>query len=89
MGDSIKDNLSGGVCVLAGVAEGKIGFAAVASKDAVASGVHCGKLVGEIAKIAGGGGGGKPDSAQAGGKDLSKVDEALSKAASIVEGQIK
>ncbi len=89
LGDSVKDKLNNAICVLAGIAEGKIGFAAVASKDAVAKGVHCGKVVGEIAKIAGGGGGGKPDSAQAGGKDLSRVDEALAQVPVTVEGQIK
>ncbi len=89
MGDSIKDSLDCGVCVLASVAVGKIIFAAVASKKALEKGIHAGKLVGEIAKIAGGGGGGKPDSAQAGGKDISKVDDALKAAADIAKSQIK
>ncbi len=89
IGDSLKEKLDCGVCVIAGVADGKIGFAAVASKSAVQKGAHCGKLVGETAKIAGGGGGGKPDSAQAGGKDVSKVEEALLSAKEILAGQIK
>ena len=89
MGDSIKDSLDCGVCVLASVAAGKIIFAAVASKKALEKGIHAGKLAGEIAKIAGGGGGGKPDSAQAGGKDISKVDDALKAAADIAKSQIK
>ena len=89
MGDSIKDSLDCGVCVLASVAAGKIIFAAVASKKALEKGIHAGKLVGEIAKIAGGGGGGKPESAQAGGKDISKVDDALKAAADIAKSQIK
>lgn len=52
-------------------------------------GVKAGDLVREVAKLAGGGGGGRPDSAMAGAKDLSKLDEALSKVADIVSGLIK
>jgi alanyl-tRNA synthetase len=51
----------------------------------VKRGVHAGKLIGQVAKIAGGGGGGQPNKAQAGGKDASKVAEAISK----VEGILK
>ena len=49
----------------------------MATKEAVAKGANAGKIIKEVAKTAGGGGGGKPDSAQAGAKDLSKLDEAL------------
>ena len=49
----------------------------MATKDAVAKGIHAGQIVKEVAKVCGGGGGGRPDMAQAGGKDASKLDEAL------------
>jgi len=89
MGDQLRDK-TGGVVVLASVFEnGKIGILAMAHKDAVAKGIHCGKIVKEVATICGGGGGGRPDMAQAGGKDAEKVDEALQAAWGVVEGQIK
>jgi alanyl-tRNA synthetase len=59
------------------------------NKDAVDKGVHAGNIIREVAKIAGGGGGGRPDMAQAGGKDVSKINEALAYAKTVVEGQIK
>ena len=58
-------------------------------KNAIAKGAHAGNIVREIAKIAGGSGGGKPDSAMAGGKDISKVSEAVAKAAEIASSFIK
>ncbi len=65
------------VGIVAVVGNGRITFLAKAGKDAVSKGAHSGNLVREVAKIAGGGGGGKPDFATAGGKDPGKVDEAL------------
>ena len=63
MGDQLRDK-TGGVVVLASVFEnGKIGILAMAHKDAVAKGIHCGKIVKEVATICGGGGGGRPDMA--------------------------
>ena len=64
-------------------------FIAVAGKDAVAAGAHAGKLVGAVAAISGGKGGGRPDSAMAGGQDRSKIDEALVAASDILKGQLK
>jgi alanyl-tRNA synthetase len=64
-------------------------FLAIAGKDAVAKGAHAGKLVGAIAAITGGKGGGRPDNAMAGGKDANKVDEALASAASLLQDQLK
>jgi alanyl-tRNA synthetase len=64
-----------GLVAVAG--DGKVNFIAKAGADAVSKGAHCGNLVREIAKIAGGGGGGRPDFATAGGRDPRKVDEAL------------
>ncbi|MBQ5777827.1 MAG: alanine--tRNA ligase, partial [Oscillospiraceae bacterium] len=78
-GDAIKEKTPMSVCVFGAETEGKISFVAMASADAVKAGVHCGKIIKEITAIAGGSGGGKPDSAQGGGKDASKISEALNK----------
>ncbi len=85
LGDSLKDQLDCGFIALASVADGKVSFITMATKAAVAKGTHAGNIIREIAKIAGGGGGGKPDSAQAGGKDASKVEEALSAVYGLIE----
>ena len=89
LGDKIKAEHADTVAVLAVNANGKLNFIAVAGKDAVANGVHAGKLVGAVAAVTGGKGGGRPDSAMAGGADASKIDEALAKASEIVEGMAK
>jgi len=88
----LADNLANkldGVVVLAGETEGKVLWAVKASKSAVEKGAHAGNLVRELAKLTGGGGGGRPDFAQAGGKDVTKVDEALTQAAAVLEAQLK
>ncbi len=77
-GDSLKQKLECGVIVLASSEGEKVNIIAMATKDAVSKGAHAGNIIREVAKVTGGGGGGKPDSAQAGGKDPSKIDEALS-----------
>ncbi len=89
LGDKMRERMDCGVAVFASEADGKITFASVASKSAVEKGIHAGKIIGEVAKVCGGGGGGKPDSAQAGGKDAAKIDEALAIVSSIVESQVK
>ena len=89
LGDKIKAEHSDTVAVLAVNAHGKLNFIAVAGKDAVANGVHAGKLVGSVAAVTGGKGGGRPDSAMAGGVDATKIDEALTKAHEIVETMSK
>ncbi|WP_297129976.1 alanine--tRNA ligase [uncultured Eubacterium sp.] len=89
MGDDVKTKGDNVVAVLAGVNGDKANFVAVCGKGAIAKGVKAGDLVKEVAKIANGGGGGRPDSAMAGAKDITKVDEALSKAEEIVKSLIK
>ncbi|MCH5213494.1 MAG: alanine--tRNA ligase, partial [Oscillospiraceae bacterium] len=89
LGDNAKNDLENGVVVLGAETDGKITLIAMASKPAVAAGVHCGNIIKSITEIAGGRGGGKPDMAQGGGKDASKIDEALEAAAAIIEGQVK
>ena len=76
IGDDFKAQTPCGVIVLASSDGGKATFIAMATREAIAKGAHSGNIVREAAKIAGGGGG-RPDSAQAGGKDVSKIDNAL------------
>lgn len=91
MGDEAKAKSAKMVAVFAGVnrEKGTVNFAACCGADAVKMGAHAGKLVKEIATIAGGSGGGRPDSAMAGGKDVSKVSEALEAAEGILKSMIK
>ena len=77
MGDNLRDKASNVVAVLSTVSEGKITFLAVCGKDAVAKGIKAGELVKQVCGICGGSGGGKPDSAMGGGKDVLKLDDAL------------
>ena len=88
MTDTVKAENDNTVIVLAAANGEKITFCAACGKSAFASGAHSGNLVREIAKICGGNGGGKPDSAMAGGKDASKIDEALASVTEIVKSQI-
>jgi len=79
LGDRLKDKWPNAVVVLANAGEGKVEFLAMASEGAVKAGAHAGNLLKTVSKIAGGGGGGRPNMAQAGGKLPEKVDEALQK----------
>ena len=88
MGDAIKDKNDSCVCVFAAVTDGKISFVAMADKSAVEKGVHAGKIIKEITAVCGGSGGGKPDSAQGGGKEADKVEAALLKAKEIIGSQL-
>lgn len=88
-GDSAKEAAENIVAVFAGVQGEKVTFSCVCSPDAIKQGAHAGNIVREVAKIAGGSGGGKPDSAMAGGKDASKIEEALAAVPSIVESFLK
>ena len=77
LADELKARYDDLVALLAVEGEGKVTFLAVAGKDAVQKGAHAGKLVGAVAAVTGGKGGGRPDNAMAGGKELDKVGEAL------------
>ncbi len=83
--EMLKDKLGSAVVVLGAVIEDKVALVCFASKDLVAKGIHAGKIIGAAAQVAGGGGGGRPDMAQAGGKDTSKLGEALTAAKELVE----
>ncbi len=87
--DDIKAKHENAVSVLAVVVDGKLNLLAGAGKEAVTRGAHAGKLVGAVAAVTGGKGGGRPDNAMAGGRDLDRVDEALSAAKGILEGMLK
>lgn len=87
--DNLRDKIENGVVVLASLNDGKLSFVATASKGAIEKGVHAGNLVREVSKITGGKGGGRPNMAQAGGVDLSKVDDALNSAKDILLTQVK
>ena len=89
MADKIKAEVPNSVAVMGALTDGKITFVAMASKDAVKMGVHCGQIIKDITAIAGGRGGGKPDMAQGGGTDANKIDDALARVDEIVEAQIK
>ncbi len=82
--DSLRARIESGVIVLGSVIDGKPAFVATVSKDLTAEGYHAGNIIREVAKVAGGGGGGRPDMAQAGGKDASKLAEALALAPELV-----
>ncbi|MGM0602381.1 MAG: alanine--tRNA ligase [Bacillota bacterium] len=83
--DQLKEKMNSGIIVLGSRADSKVIFVASVTDDLVKKGYHAGKLIGEIAKIAGGGGGGRPDMAQAGGKNPEKLPEALAAAEELVK----
>ncbi len=88
LGDKLQDRLYNGVVVLASDFEGKVLLSVMASDNAVKQGAHAGKTISTIAKLVGGGGGGKPQIAQAGGRDVTKINEALDKAIELLGEQL-
>ena len=89
VGDTMKDAFECEVCITASESDGKVSLVCSANKAAVAKGIHCGMIIKSIASHVGGSGGGRPDSAQAGGKDASGIDAALKAAAEVVSEQTK
>ena len=89
LGDEMKAKLGCAFVLFVGIKDGKVSIVSMATDDAVAKGAHCGNLIREVAQILGGGGGGRPNMAQAGGKDASKASEAVEKAKEIMASQIK
>src|SRR5690625_2574863 len=87
--DDLKQQLSTGVILLASENDGKVQLTAGISKDLVDKGFHAGHLIKQAASICGGGGGGRPDMAQAGGKDTQKINDALDYAKKYVEKTLK
>ena len=87
--DQLRKKIASGVLVIASANEGKACFAASVSSEWVEKGVHAGKLVGQVAAVADGGGGGKPEKAQAGDKDVTKITLALEEASGYLESVLK
>lgn len=88
LGDQLKDKMGGGVVVLVSTTGDKANVIVMADDDAISKGAHAGNMIKEIAKLVGGGGGGRPNMAQAGGKNPAGADEVLAKAKEILEAQI-
>ena len=84
MGDELKNKLQSAVVVLASAKDGKVSLLAMATDDAVKKGAHSGNIIKAAAAVCGGGGGGRANMAQAGGKDASKIADALAKAEEII-----
>ena len=84
LSDTVKEKYPDAVAVFAAVADGKLSFVVAAGSEAVKAGAHAGNILREVAAICGGKGGGRPDSAMGGGRDIDKIAEALKKAEEIV-----
>ena len=89
MADNLRDKLQSGVVAISNVSDSKVNFVVTATKDVIDRGIHSGNIVKEIAKIAGGKGGGRPNMAQAGATDATKIDEALSYTCEVIKSQVK
>lgn len=87
--EKVRDKVENSLVVLMSAKDGKAVICAMATKDAVAKGAHCGKLIKEVSAVLGGGGGGRPDMAQAGGKSPEKIKEAIEVAYKMVESLAK
>ncbi len=88
LGDTLKEQLGESIVVLASAADGKVNLMATATEGAVKAGAHAGNIVKAAAKVCGGGGGGRPNMAQAGGKDPSRTADALEEARKTALSQI-
>ena len=88
LGDQLKEKLGEGVVVLASAKDGKVNLIAMATDAAMKQGAHAGNLIKGIAALVGGGGGGRPNMAQAGGKNPAGIDAAIAEAAKVLAGQI-
>ena len=89
MGDKLRDEIGEGVVVLASAVGGKVNLMVTATDGAVAKGAHAGNIIKAIAAEVGGGGGGRPQMAQAGGKDPAGIDKALEKAGEVLASLLK
>lgn len=90
LGDQLKDKLGEGVIILASsTGPDKVNLLAMATDGAIKQGAHAGNLIKELAALVGGGGGGRPNMAQAGGKNAAEIDNAISKAKEALAAQIK
>ncbi|WP_296964961.1 alanine--tRNA ligase [uncultured Eubacterium sp.] len=88
LGDQLKEKMGGGVVVIVSTTNDKANVIVMADNDAISKGAHAGNMIKEIAKCVGGGGGGRPNMAQAGGKNPAGADMAIEKAKEILESQL-
>ena len=88
LGDQLKGKLGSGVVILASDIEGKVNLITMVTEDVMVQGAHAGNLIKEIAALVGGGGGGRPNMAQAGGKNPAGIDACLEKAVEVVGNQL-
>lgn len=88
IGDKLKQRLESGIIVLASSKDSKVNFVVMVTDDIVKKGVHAGNIIKEAAKVAGGNGGGRPNMAQAGAKDVTKIEQSLLKAKNIILQQL-
>jgi alanyl-tRNA synthetase len=88
LGDQLKEKLGEGVILLASDVDGKVNLVAMATEEAMKKGAHAGNLIKGIAALVGGGGGGRPNMAQAGGKNPSGIEAAITEAEKVLEGQL-
>lgn len=89
LGDQLKSKIAEGIVVLMSDLDGKVNMVAMATDGAMKKGAHAGNLIKGIAALVGGGGGGRPNMAQAGGKNPAGIDEAIKKSAEVLKEQIK
>ena len=89
LGDQLKEKLGEGVVVLISDIDGKVNMVAMATDGAMKQGAHAGNLIKGIASLVGGGGGGRPNMAQAGGKNPAGIDSAIAECVKVLEGQAK
>ena len=89
LGDQLKGKLGEGVVVLVSNTDGKVNLIAMATDGAMAQGAHAGNLIKGVAALVGGGGGGRPNMAQAGGKNPDGINAAIAEVSKVLEGQIK
>ena len=89
LGDDLKNKIGEGMIVLASSLDDKVSLVAMATEEAIKQGAHAGNLIKEIAKLVGGGGGGRPNMAQAGGKNVAGIQDALTKASEVIKEQLQ
>ncbi|SCX90388.1 alanyl-tRNA synthetase [Lachnospiraceae bacterium XPB1003] len=88
LGDQLKEKLGSGILILASAKDGKVNLVSMATDDVIAKGAHAGNLIKGVAALVGGGGGGRPNMAQAGGKNPDGIPAAVAEAAKVLEGQL-
>ena len=89
LGDQLKEKMGGGVVLLLSDKDGKVSMMTMATEDAIGKGAHAGNLIKAIAKEVGGGGGGRPNMAQAGGKKPAGIPAAIEKAREVLREMLK